>query len=175
MDCLFHHTRPGIQVYRMIELENVQGTNTSMIIDIHEGTIRDGKIFRERASRNKIFINSQSTANQVTDYRQKTCLSSERISWPVHNKVSNAKMTVVVTGTVDTLSLQRGCAWKHTACSKWCSWQKGFNWTLEEMIRQLQNVDPWARQLTCPLQASQCHHHWRQPQKAEERFWVPKD
>ena len=42
------------------------GNTTDMIIDTHQGSIKDGKVFTERASYNTIFIHSQNTTPQFT-------------------------------------------------------------------------------------------------------------
>lgn len=60
----------------------------------------------------------------------------------LQNKASNARMTGVVAGNVDTLSLLRGCARKHTAGTALCSWRKlSPELHQEEIIRQLKDAD----------------------------------
>ena len=132
--------------------------------------IKDGKIFRERASYNMMFIHSQITTNQIIDYRQKNM----SFQW------------------VDLMSpCMTKCPmlrWEQWWQEKWTpSDSKGLHWeaqsvlgkkgspefNCEEIIRQLQNVDHQTHNwpVLCK-QVNVCHqrHLWK-----GEMFVVPKD
>ena len=61
------------------------GNTTDMIIDTHQGSIKDGKVFTERASYNTIFIHSQNTTSQITHYRRKSLSPVTRSHKPLHD------------------------------------------------------------------------------------------
>lgn len=119
------------------------GNTTDMISDTHQGSIKDGKIFTERASYDAIFIHSQNTTNQITHYRHKNLSFQWTDLTSLCITVFNAGIIIVVTGEVDAQP-PTGCTRKLTAGTRRCSWQKGFTRiNHEEVIRQLRNVDLW--------------------------------